>query len=277
MIRPAFDAILLDIDGTLLTDDERIGPRTLAGLRAAIERGVRVMLATGRSEGGVRPIYQDLPNESPAVVFNGAGLYCPRRDRLVEERVLSPRVVERTLAFARRHGLLAVVMRAGEKLAPAPRDPEESEAIRFLEDLRILASDEPVPSEGLLRITLFARHGDSAALAEEVDRFLDMPAYLTHFPLCALPRHRKSRLDVIDVQPPCRGKAEALRVLQDLHGIPAERVVAVGDADNDVPMLRAAGLGVAMENSSASARAAADRVIGSNNADAIADLLEELF
>ena len=61
------------------------------------------------------------------------------------------------------------------------------------------------------------------------------------------------------------------------HGIPAERVLAIGDASNDVPMLEAAGLGVAMANSMGQALAAADRTIGDNNSDAIADLLEELF
>ena len=57
----------------------------------------------------------------------------------------------------------------------------------------------------------------------------------------------------------------------------AQRVVAVGDATNDVPMFEAAGLGVAMANGMPEARAAADRVIGDNNSDALAELLDELF
>ena len=82
---------------------------------------------------------------------------------------------------------------------------------------------------------------------------------------------------MVDVQPPCRGKGEALRWLEQERGIPAERVVCVGDAGNDVPMLEGAGLGVAMENAFRSAREAADRIIGSNNTEAIAELVEELF
>ena len=71
--------------------------------------------------------------------------------------------------------------------------------------------------------------------------------------------------------------AEALRVLAERYGIRAEEVVAVGDADNDIPMLAGAGLGVAMQNSMPSTRAVARRVIGDNNGDAIARLIEELW
>jgi hydroxymethylpyrimidine pyrophosphatase-like HAD family hydrolase len=82
---------------------------------------------------------------------------------------------------------------------------------------------------------------------------------------------------VLDIHPPCRGKGEALRVLEELYGIPAARVVAVGDATNDIPMFELAGLSVAMENSMGEALAVAQRVIGSNNGPAIAELVEELF
>ena len=82
---------------------------------------------------------------------------------------------------------------------------------------------------------------------------------------------------VVDLHAPCRGKAEALRVLEENYGIQASRVVAVGDAMNDVPMLEAAWLGVAMQRSSPDAAAAADRIIGDNNSGAIGELVDELF
>ncbi len=66
-------------------------------------------------------------------------------------------------------------------------------------------------------------------------------------------------------------------MLEELYGIPAHRVVAVGDATNDIPMLEAAGLGVAMGDGMEEALAAADRVIGGHDTTAIADLVAELF
>ena len=81
----------------------------------------------------------------------------------------------------------------------------------------------------------------------------------------------------VDVHPPCRGKAEGLRWLEERYGIPPARVVAVGDATNDLPMIEEAGLGVVMSNGMPEAKERADRLIGDNNSDALAELIEELF
>lgn len=272
-----YDALLLDLDGTLVTDEGRIPPRTLAKLQEIRARGVRVMIATGRSELGVERVLDELDLDTPAVVYNGAGLFCPREKRLLEERLLSERVVHRALDFAGHSALLPLIQVAGAKYAPPPRDAEEARALSGLEGLAHLPFAE-LPREYVIRITFFSgRHADSACLAEEVEAAIDQPLHVTHFPLRALPYHRDSSLLVVDLQPPSRGKGEALRVLQERYGIPPERVVAVGDADNDLPMLEGAGLAVAMENSMPRVLAAAARVIGSNNSEAIADLVEDLF
>ncbi len=273
----AYQALVLDLDGTLVTDEGGIRPRTLATLKAAHARGVRVMIATGRSELGVAPVLAELDMDTPALVFNGAGLFCPREKRLLEERLLSDRVVQRCFEFAERSRLMPVIQRAGAKFAPHPRDEHEAQALRGLEGLCYVPFEE-LPREYVIRVTFFSdRHADSDALAAEIEHSIDQPLHVTHFPLNALATHRSSALFVVDVQPPCRGKGEAMRVLQERYGIPAERVVAVGDADNDLSMLAVAGLGVAMQNSMPRVLAMARRVIGHNNSDTIAELVDELF
>lgn len=272
-----YQALVLDLDGTLLDDEGRVHPRTLAALRALAARGVRVMVATGRSELGVAPVLEELALDTPAIVYNGAGLFCPLVRRLLEERLLSDRVVARCFDYAERSGLLPVIQVAGAKYAPEPRDEREASALRGLEGLRHVPFAD-LPREDVIRVTFFSdRHPGSDALADEVERSIAQPLHVTHFPLNALATHRGSALLVVDVQPPCRGKGEALRVLAERYGIESERVVAVGDADNDLPMLTAAGLGVAMQNAMPRVLAAAQRVIGHNNTDTIAVLAEELF
>jgi Cof subfamily protein (haloacid dehalogenase superfamily) len=272
-----YDALLLDLDGTLLDDQSLLSPRTSEALREASAQGVRVMVATGRSNLSAHGVLAELGLDAPAIVFNGAGLYCHRRQRLLEERTLSNRTLARTLEYAHARAHLPVVMCADRKLALAPRDAAEEAALALMTGLRIVSREELL-AEYVMRVTLFStQHASSDHFAAELEAAVGLPLYTTHFPLNALASHRSSPLHVLDIHPPCRGKGEALRVLEELYGIQPARVVAVGDATNDIPMFELAGLSVAMENSMSEALAVAQRVIGSNNGPAIAELVEELF
>lgn len=272
-----YQAIVFDLDGTLLNRESRLPARTLETVRAASETGVRVMIATGRSRMTARPVLAELGLGDTATVFNGAGLYCPTSDRMLEERTLSNRAVERLLTFGEEHDLLTVVMLADRKVASEPRNERERRALGGLDGVEFVSRAE-LRLDYTMRVTFLADHAaGSADLVKRVEDYVDQPMYLTDFPLSMLPMHRGSDMQAVDAHAPCRGKAEALRALSELEGIPPERVVAVGDASNDVPMLTGAGLGVAMSNGMDSALAAADRVIGDQDSDTIAELVEELF
>lgn len=278
MIDQSYRAILLDLDGTLVDEHEGVHPRTRAALAAAAERGVVVMIATGRSELATRPVLEDLGLCTPALVYNGAGLWCPARRDFLEERVLSERSLARAVDYGLAQGLLTVSMGAGLKRAVRPRTLVEELALREMYGLEFVPGRDDLLGRRAIRVTLFSdSHADSAAFEAEVSAAIDGPVYTTHFPLNVLPHHRASTLDVVDVHPPCRGKAEALRWLTEEHGIPAAQVVAVGDASNDVPMLRAAGLGVAVEGGMREALEVADRCVGGPHTDALGALVEELF
>ena len=112
----AYDAILVDLDGTLVDDSGEIRPTSLERVRRAHEEGVRVMIATGRSEAATIPVLEQLGFDTPAVVFNGAGVYCPIEGRLIEERVLSGAVVRRMVEWARESDALPVVVGAAADL-----------------------------------------------------------------------------------------------------------------------------------------------------------------
>lgn len=272
-----YDALVLDVDGTLLGASGQVHPATKAAIARLVARGGLVMIATGRSELGTIPILAELGLTTPAVVFNGAGVWCPKAGKLLEERLLSNRAVDRVLAFAAREDLYPVVMGNGVKFAIAPRTPAEISAMADMYGLEFVPFAD-LPREYIIRISLFSdRHGDSATFARALERAVDLPLYLTDFPLDHLANHRDSRLQVVDVQPPCRGKAEALRILREQYGIRPERVVAVGDGGNDVPMLLEAGLGCAMAVSLPEAHAAAQRILGDCESDTLAQLIEELF
>ena len=271
-----YDALVLDIDGTLVDDAGQVNARTLEALAAARTAGVVVMLATGRPHALVRELMRELALQAPALVYNGAALYCPREDRLVERRVLADELVAELHELARLRDLFAVVEHGDDRYARTARTPVEHNVVGWLGALQ--------PPPGALtpgqtvRFTFFSeRHADSLALHDELQQLIRRPAYYTHYGLELLAGFRDKNVHGLDVHPLCAGKAEAFRVLAERHGVPAVRVVAVGDATNDIPMLQGAGLGVAMGNACDLTRASAARVIGDHCSAALAELIEELF
>ena len=168
-------------------------------------------------------------------------------------------------------------MCADHKYGLEPRSALEARSLEGLEGLR-LVERRALHVDHTIRVTFISDRLETSAMhAAEIEAAVTRPMYLTHFPLSILPLHRESHMHAVDVHPPCRGKAEALRVLRETYGIPAHRVVAVGDASNDAPMLKGAGLGVAVGNAMPELLEVADRVIDHHDTPAIAELVEELF
>ena len=214
--------------------------------------------------------------DMPSVLFNGCAVRCPKERRLVEERTLSNRTNARIHAWARERDAQVIVMTAQEKVTHEPRTAAERGDFEGFFGMQFAPRDE-LQRDYTIRVSVLVEDEDSAATAAELEAACDGLVYVSHFPRSMLPRHRTNPYCAVDAHPSCRGKAEAQRLLEERDGIRSERVVAVEDGDNDVPMLRAAGLGVAMGNSEGVALRSADRVIGSNDTAAIAELGEELF
>ncbi len=271
-----YDALLLDLDGTLLTPDESIHPRTREAILEAERQGVEVMVVTGRSKISAMPIVTELGLDAPTVLFNGCAVWCHKDERMLEERTIATRTLERLHGWAADRGAQVLVMTADEKLALEPRNDEE--ARNFEGFIGVQFVDRPaLLRDYTIRLSFLMKCGEvgSATVAAELEEAAGAPIYISHFPLSILPRHQTNPYSAIDVHAPCQGKAEAIRLLQETKGIPASRVIAIGDADNDIPMLRRAGLGVAMGNAFPEVQAEADLVLDHHRTDAIGALVEE--
>ncbi len=114
-----------------------------------------------------------------------------------------------------------------------------------------------VPNEvGLVKQELIARFGDRIIVQN-----LIVPAY---------------GVEVLEVFDPAVNKWQGILHVARKHGIEPEQIVAIGDDVNDIPMLKNAGLGVAMGNARPEIQAVAKRVIGSNVDEGLAAFLDEL-
>ncbi len=270
-----YRAVLVDLDGTLLRADETVSDRTLCVLETVRRQGIPVMIVTGRSiEGALRP-FESWPH--PICCYNGAVVYDPVAQEWLRHYTLGEQIstqIVRTWA----HSELEFLVYANDiKYTLAPRNDEYRELLERFEAQHLIVEESQLPTSGLTRISGFGPPHVVDEKRAPLESRHTHEVYIECYPLRELPGFARFSGTWCDIQPICRGKAEALSYLQEDCGITPETVIAIGDQHNDRPMLEAAGLSVAMSNAASEIKQCADRVIGHHDQDGVAQFLEELF
>ncbi len=254
--------VVTDVDGTLLNSHHELSVRNEAVIREVIARGVQFVLATGKTIVSARAVIDRLGLTTPGVYVQGL-LVCDPARSILYERLLEPEIVRAALTLAH-SGRAELAAYSRDRILVSARNPVTDGLIVY---------HEPVPEEigplvNLLRepinkLIFFADEQQIAALRRDLEAALDGTATLVQ----AVP-------GVLEVLPPGASKGEGVRWLLDHLGVSPQHVLAIGDAENDVEMLRLAGIGAAVANARPEAKAAADVVVASNDQDGVADALE---
>lgn len=259
--------IVLDLDGTLLTDNKTISEHTKKVLAMARAQGHQVMIATGRPYRASKLYYNELELMTPIVNFNGAYVHHPR-----------------AAAFRATHTTieLPIVHDIVESLAPFHLDNLLAEVKDdvYIQNhdarlLDILSMGNPIIKEGPLAQTLKASPTSILLQAKANDvsvirqHLADTKADVIDHRRWADPWH------VIEIVHQGIHKAKGVAHVSRELGIPRERIIAFGDEDNDLEMIDYAGLGVAMGNAISQLKNIANEVTDSNNDDGIAALLTD--
>lgn len=260
--------IATDLDGTVLRSDGTVAPRTATALRSAEERGLMVVVATGRPPRWMRPVAEALGHTGLAICANGAVVYDMHTDRIVEHTPISRDVVLQVAAAVRRAvpGVSFAVETHGRGFALEPAYLAGQHLDVDGEDLRTGTLDDLVGDDV---VKLLVRHRDLdpdglLAAAREVAGQL---AELTH----------SSRSGLLEISATGVTKAATLARIASRSGVEAEEVVAFGDMPNDLPMLAWAGTGYAMANAHPDVLAAAGHIAPSNDDDGVAQVVEQLL
>ena len=260
----------LDIDGTLLNSQHQITPRTRAAIEAAIARGCRVIPATGRPLRGVPKAFLDIPGVEYAVTANGASVVRTATGEIVLKYWMDRQLVQQ--AFQAAKGLYRVfdVFIAGsgysqvDNLAVAedwaPRGMAEymRQSRQPVEDIE----DFIARQEGFEKCTMFFLREEDRQAARRIIEGMGCFEAVT------------SEENNLEISAKGVNKGRALLDLGQRLGLAQSRVMACGDSENDLAMLKAVGLGVAMGNAPEHIQKAADRVTATNDEDGVALALE---
>lgn len=263
----------LDLDGTVLTEKKELTDRTKAAISKALAQGVVVLVATGRPWMGVPEELRDFPGMRYALTSNGARIIDTVEDRVIEEHLLSPRLAQKVLEICGKYDTLQEVYFDGQGYAPADqmavveryhKNPSMCEYMRKtripVEDIGVLVKKE---NRGLDKVQALFADMDERELAWrelEAEEGLELVGSLRYN---------------IEINAAGVNKGKGLVNLGRMLGIRREEIMACGDGDNDIVMLKEAGFGVAMANGEDKVKEAADYITLSNEEDGVADVIEK--
>jgi Cof subfamily protein (haloacid dehalogenase superfamily) len=266
--------VATDLDGTLLRADGTASARTRTALARAEAAGLLVVFVTGRPPRWLDAVVETTGHLGVAVGANGAVLYDLATETVLRAHLLQPQTMHELAADLRAEfGTLQFATETGDAFAAEP-DYVHDWAINPQTDRH----GRPVPpplvgdlatvlAQPAVKLLVKNRGADADVFLERAEALIGPRASVTH----------SSAFGLLEIGAAGVTKASGLAELAATHGIGADQVVAIGDMPNDVPMLRWAGHSYAVANAHPAAIAAADEVVGTNEQDAVADLLETLI
>lgn len=262
--------IALDLDGTLLTEQKTITPRTLAALKAALERGVAVAPATGRPAAGLPAPLLALPGLRYALTSNGARVWDLAQNAPVAEFLMQKTQAEAALRVLEGYDCITDLFVEGRRISIASQLASLSRIISpamlaYMRSTRTEVED------------IYAYLAQSSALPEKVSVVFAQSAQRAEAwqRLEALGLEISSSLDKnLEANAPGVTKGSGLLALAQHLGLARQQLMACGDSGNDLAMLKAAGLSVAMANAEPEIRAVAVYQTASNEEDGVAKAIE---
>lgn len=262
--------IALDLDGTLLTDQKQISPYTKLVLQQAIEAGHIIVIATGRPHRASIQYYKELALNTPMVNFNGALIHHPSDKKW--DSLHSPlpnrtaKKIIQTCYDLNVKNIFAEMMdsmyldRFDQELVDVFTTPDERESITIGSLKQYLLEDDPT----------------SLLIHPEDYQVDDLRQYLNDHH-ASMVEHRNWGVpwNVIEIVRKGINKAVGLKKIAHYFHIPAERIIAFGDEDNDLEMIDYAGVGVAMDNAIIELKRIAAYHTATNEQDGIGGFLSD--
>lgn len=266
-----YKLLAIDMDGTLLNERHEVSPAVLAALDAVRERGIRLVLCSGRPIAGMRPYLAELGLMGPddyAIGYNGA---------YVERTAAAEVLFEYTLSLGDVRDLYELSLRLGS--------PMHIFADHALYTPNKDINEFTINEAFLNGLPLYYRTMDEldSGMSYQKVLFIDDPESLA-VTRAALPRELYDRFTIVqsaphflEFIPSVTSKGHAVKRLAEALGVKREEVMTFGDNENDLSMLEYAGCGVAMGNAVDAVKSVADFETRSNTEDGVAYAIQQLI
>jgi hypothetical protein len=276
--------LAIDLDGTTLLPDGVLGEKTRDCLKKLTDKGMQIIIATGRAVEAAEKYRSAINAEGPMVFFNGAVVADIPCGRILHTDLIDVDVVDYGASIARELGIhYQVYLPSGISPDTGEADPQQIHEALLIEkygpeaeyyykhtgiipvvkDLKNIAA---MPIKGCLKGMFIADPSFHDEIRLRIkNRFGGQITVMRSYP---------TFLEVLN-----KGvsKGEGLKIAMQHRGLKPQEVIAFGDEENDLPMFTAAGYACAPSSAREKIKNAADFIYGSNKNEGLAIYLEETF
>ena len=260
-----FDMVALDVDGTLLRDSKTLSGACANAVRAVVDLGIKVVLASARPPRSLGDLHRALKLNTPTINYNGALIHDPISDQSLRHRPLDAEVARAVVNHARQiDPEIVVSLEVLDRWLTDRVDPSLLTETAKTFEPDVIAPLETLFATPITKLMLLADAGRLARVREAIElRFINQVGLTV------------SDDHLLQLLAPGIDKGESLAWLAARDGITPGRVLAIGDAPNDAAMLQWAGLGIAVSSGWPEAIAAADVTVPGNDKDGVAVALQQ--
>lgn len=252
----AIRLVAVDLDGTLLNDSKHISANTAAALECLRQRDIKIVIASARPPRSVWDFYHSLGLDTLQINYNGALIWDEPNRRPIFHRPLSAKLVRRLIETARDmfEETLVHCEILDKWYTDRPNDRSHTTETARLFPPDVICTADELCAHPATKLMLLGEPRVILRLEDVLSSSFDGQVTIL-----------KTDRDLLQITHPEVGKAAALAKVARWYGVPMEQVMAIGDAPNDVGMLQAAGVAIAMDNAHALVKEAADWIAPSNN------------
>ena len=255
-----------DLDGTLYDDDKTVSKQNLDAIEYFKSEGGIFTFITGRVPATSGAVCEIIRPNGPYGCFNGGGIYDPHKQRYLWNAFLPENVAELVREVDRQLPEMGIQYNT-ESGVYFNKDNPAMVRFREVTGLPNIGGHYAQLREPAMKI-VFAHTEESQILA--------LAELLNSHPKAEEFDFIRSEKTLYEILPKGVSKGSALGKMAELLGIRKDKTIAAGDYNNDVSMIKAAGVGFAVANAVEEAKAVADHITVSNREHAIAAIIDGL-
>lgn len=261
--------IAVDLDGTLLGEKGALSDYTRKTIENLLDKGIEVLIASGRSLRSLPDSVIEIQGIRYAITSNGSAMYDLKQEKCLKVHYLEKASVRAILKTVEKDDVVFETFIEGVPYAQKEYVEEPvkygatPQAITYIQNTRQPVDDMVqfiLEHEGILdSLDIIVK---TEALKEKIWKKLEKQVEGIHI--------TSSVKQLIEISHEAATKATGVQFLCDILELQRDEIMAFGDADNDIEMLKWAGRGVAMQNASEGVKEAADVMTEANTEDGVA-------